>query len=78
MCQQVLLAGRIEYGHGRSCNVSLYDSIDECSLTAIVDTSVVSLQGLQSAVNYTCYVAGHDAQSQPNYATPATLLNVRH
>ncbi|KAL0035306.1 hypothetical protein WJX77_000193 [Trebouxia sp. C0004] len=32
--------------------------------------------GLQSAVNYTCYVAGRDAQSQPNYATPATQLNV--
>ncbi|DBA74581.1 TPA: hypothetical protein ACH3X2_009453 [Trebouxia sp. C0005] len=32
--------------------------------------------GLQSAVNYTCYVAGRDTSSQPNYATPATLLNV--
>ena len=34
------------------------------------------LQGLTSAVNYTCYVAGRDAQPVPNYATPATVLNV--
>ena len=36
------------------------------------------LQGLQSAVNYSVYIAGRDAQSVPNYATPATLLNVSH
>ena len=34
------------------------------------------LQGLQSAVNYTLYVAGRDVQPQPNYANPAQLLNV--
>lgn len=39
---------------------------------------LVFLQGLQSAVNYTLYVAGRDAQSQPNYADPAQLLNVSH
>ena len=37
---------------------------------------LLHMQGLQSAVNYTCYVAGRDDQSQPNYASPATLLNV--
>lgn len=38
---------------------------------------LLMLQGLQSAVNYTCYVAGRDIQAQPNYANPAVLLNVR-
>lgn len=36
----------------------------------------VRLQGLQSAVNYSLYIAGRDLQPQANYATPATLLNV--
>ena len=40
-------------------------------------TSVMlPMQGLQSAVNYTVYVAGRDAQAQPNYASPAVVLNV--
>lgn len=37
---------------------------------------MVLLQGLQSAVNYTLYVAGRDLQAQPNYANPVKLLNV--
>ena len=56
---------------GVSLSTALW--LDDCCLMPLL---LVLLQGLQSAVNYTLYVAGRDIQAQPNYADPATLLNV--
>lgn len=47
--------------------------LNDCTLMLLL---MVLLQGLQSAVNYTLYVAGRDLQAQPNYANPAKVLNV--
>lgn len=47
--------------------------LGDCTLRLLL---MVLLQGLQSAVNYTLYVAGRDVQAEPNYANPAKLLNV--
>lgn len=51
---------------------------ESCSCNGKCTILSCCVQGLQSAVNYTCYVAGRDDQAQPNYANPATLLPVRY